>query len=93
MQITSMINFGLLVTTTLAYSNNCKGSSLSPTLSDCEAALGNIHVGESCADQSEFSVGNWYMIYATNGSGEQRFSGQIIYDTAKCFPRELHGQW
>ncbi|KJK61508.1 Heterokaryon incompatibility protein HET [Aspergillus parasiticus SU-1] len=81
--ITSLINFSLLVTSTLAYSNNCKGSSLSPTLSDYEAALGNIHVRESCANQSQFSVGNCYVIYATNGSGEQRLSGQIIFDTAK----------
>ncbi|KAF2966576.1 hypothetical protein GQX73_g7030 [Xylaria multiplex] len=70
--------------TTQAYSNNCAGSAFSPSLSDCQAALGNINTGTSYSDQSQFSSGNCYVIYATNGAGPQPVSGQTILDTANA---------
>ncbi|KAL4995081.1 hypothetical protein BDV10DRAFT_137959 [Aspergillus recurvatus] len=83
MQFSTLLSLGLLSTSAFAYSNNCKGSSKSPSITDCQAALRNIDTSATYADQAEFSVGNCYVVYATNGSGEQRLSGQKIYDTAR----------
>ncbi|RDW93603.1 uncharacterized protein DSM5745_00925 [Aspergillus mulundensis] len=83
MQFSTLINLGLIATGALAYTNNCKGSSNSPSITDCQAALRNIDTSATYNDQSQFSVGNCYMIYATNDAGEQPVSGQVLYDTAK----------
>ncbi|KAI0014099.1 hypothetical protein F4779DRAFT_560716 [Xylariaceae sp. FL0662B] len=72
---------GLSATAT-AYSNNCQGSALSPSLSDCETGLRNINQGAQYVDQSQFSYGHCYIIYATNGAGAQPVSGATIYSTA-----------
>ncbi|KAL1301834.1 hypothetical protein AAFC00_006019 [Neodothiora populina] len=64
------------------YSNNCEGSSNSPDINDCYAALDNIDVGANYEDQAEFSTGSCYLVYATNGSGPQPVSGQTVHDIA-----------
>ncbi|GAW17488.1 hypothetical protein ANO14919_069450 [Xylariales sp. No.14919] len=69
-------------TATQAYSNNCDGSFFSPTLGDCKTGLANINVYTQYSDHSQFSHGNCYIIYATNGAGAQPVSGQVILDTA-----------
>ncbi|RWA07876.1 hypothetical protein EKO27_g7228 [Xylaria grammica] len=69
-------------TATQAYSNNCDGSFFSPTLGDCKTGLANINVYTQYSDHSQFSYGNCYIIYATNGAGAQPVSGQVILDTA-----------
>ncbi|KAL2819168.1 hypothetical protein BJX63DRAFT_428824 [Aspergillus granulosus] len=56
---------------------------MNPSASDCKKALNNINVNRTYKDQSQFSVGDCYMIYATNGSGDKLVSGRRIYDTAK----------
>ncbi|KAL6233418.1 hypothetical protein BDW75DRAFT_242047 [Aspergillus navahoensis] len=83
MHFGTILSLGLLSMSALACSNNCKGSSDSPSITDCQAALRNIDTSATYADQAEFTVGNCYVVYATNGSGEQRLSGQKNYDTAK----------
>ncbi|KAI1158523.1 hypothetical protein F5B18DRAFT_656541 [Nemania serpens] len=67
----SLILATVAAATAQAYSNNCDGSFLSPSSSDCQAALGNINTGNSYSDQSQFSSGTCYVIYATNDAGPQ----------------------
>ncbi|KAK1146857.1 hypothetical protein N8T08_002175 [Aspergillus melleus] len=83
MQLPSLVTFALLVTGSLAYNNNCKGSSRNLNTKDCDKALNSINKDLTYKDQSQFSVGNCYVIYATNGSGDKRVSGQKIHDTVK----------
>ncbi|KAH9894827.1 hypothetical protein C8Q73DRAFT_645877 [Cubamyces lactineus] len=67
------------------YSNNCKGSGLCGSIdirADCGKAIATVNAGASYTDQAQFSVGDCYMIYATNGAGDQPVSGQTIIDTA-----------
>ncbi|TFY51700.1 hypothetical protein EVG20_g10875 [Dentipellis fragilis] len=66
------------------YSNNCSGSGLcsSSIDGDCEDAIATVNPGATYSDQAQFSVGNCYMIYATNGAGAQPVSGQTIINTA-----------
>ncbi|KAL4875870.1 hypothetical protein BJY04DRAFT_223615 [Aspergillus karnatakaensis] len=85
MRFLSILSVGLLAHGSHAYvyDNNCKGSSRNPSLSDCQVALRNIDVNRTYRDQAQFSFGNCYMIYATNGSGDQTVSGQTLQNTAK----------
>ncbi|KAI9059200.1 hypothetical protein FKP32DRAFT_1580372 [Trametes sanguinea] len=67
------------------YSNNCKGS-LECSLSigrDCARAIASVDQSATYNDQAQFSIGNCYMIYATNGAGDQPVSGAVIIDTAR----------
>ncbi|KAI0328407.1 hypothetical protein GY45DRAFT_1010505 [Cubamyces sp. BRFM 1775] len=67
------------------YSNNCKGSGFcgtKPIRADCGKAIATVNPDASYTDQAQFSVGDCYMIYATNGAGQQSVSGQTIIDTA-----------
>ncbi|KAI0644492.1 hypothetical protein C8Q79DRAFT_1011533 [Trametes meyenii] len=66
------------------YSNNCKGSGFcsNSIRTECETAIATVHPGSTYTDQAQFSVGHCYMIYATNGAGEQAVSGQLIIDAA-----------
>ncbi|KII83344.1 hypothetical protein PLICRDRAFT_32926 [Plicaturopsis crispa FD-325 SS-3] len=66
------------------YSNNCKGSSFCSAgiEGDCENAIGTVAPSATYTDQTQFSYGNCYMIYATNGAGAQPVSGQVIINTA-----------
>ncbi|KAF9818975.1 hypothetical protein IEO21_02389 [Rhodonia placenta] len=72
------------ITPVALYSNNCKGSGLcsDSIRNDCQQAIDNVNAGATYSDQAQFSVGNCYMIYATNGAGAQPVSGQTIIDTA-----------
>lgn len=63
--------------------SSCDGSSLNPNLSECTAGLNGIDKGATYDDGAEFSVGSCYIKYATNKSGKQSLSGQVIYDTGK----------
>ncbi|GAB1203791.1 hypothetical protein APSETT445_002431 [Aspergillus pseudonomiae] len=83
MQFTTLINVALLVTGSLGYANNCKGSSNSPSITDCQEAIRRIDEGKDYGDGSEFSVGNCYMVYATNGTGEHKLDGKTIRNTAQ----------
>ena len=76
---------------TSIHRSSCAGSSLTPSLSDCEKALANINTGSTYTDQAQFSVGTCYMIYATNGAGPQSLSGQGILDTAQSILDDCTG--
>ncbi|KAH9851374.1 hypothetical protein C2E23DRAFT_237367 [Lenzites betulinus] len=71
---------------TLAYDNNCAGSALCSVASfrkDCQKAIASVNPGGTYTDQTQFSVGHCYMIYAAgSGKGAQPISGQRIIDTA-----------
>ncbi|KAL2782679.1 hypothetical protein BJX66DRAFT_320134 [Aspergillus keveii] len=84
MQLTSLLNAGLLIASAQAYTNNCEGSTYSPSITDCQAAIRNIHVDQAYVDQAQFSVGDCYLIYATNDSGDQTIGGQLLRDTAEA---------
>ncbi|KAE8314550.1 ubiquitin 3 binding protein But2 C-terminal domain-containing protein [Aspergillus transmontanensis] len=62
---------------------SCKGSSNSPSITDCQEAIRRIDEGSSYGDGAEFSVGNCYMVYATNGDGEHKVEGKTIRNTAQ----------
>ncbi|KAI3317049.1 hypothetical protein HD806DRAFT_541659 [Xylariaceae sp. AK1471] len=70
-------------TATQAYSSNCAGSLLSPSLDACSTALSHIDPGTQYSDQSQFSSGDCYVIYTTNSAGAQPVSGQLTLNTAK----------
>ncbi|KAI4606395.1 hypothetical protein J4E80_010147 [Alternaria sp. BMP 0032] len=72
-----------LSSTTLAYSDNCDGSSRSPNLSECYVGIARIDVNAYYNDQQEFSQGSCFIKYATNGSGQQAVRGQVIKDKAE----------
>ncbi|KAI1121502.1 hypothetical protein F5Y10DRAFT_288409 [Nemania abortiva] len=79
-----------------AYSNNCDGSLFSPTRSDCDTGVSHIDPGATYNDQAQFSSGNCYIIYATNGAGPQPVSGQVLINTANAILDEcsnLHGSY
>lgn len=48
---------------------SCQGSSKSPTTDNCLEGLKTINPSAIYSDQSQFSTGNCYIIYATNDSG------------------------
>ncbi|KAF2724494.1 hypothetical protein K431DRAFT_291589 [Polychaeton citri CBS 116435] len=50
------------------------------SVKDCHNGMATIDKGATYGDQSQFSSGNYYLIYSTNRAGEQPVSGQVIYD-------------
>jgi hypothetical protein len=56
--------------TDLFLSQSCEGLTYSPSITDCQAAIRNIHVDQAYVNQAQFSVGDCYLIYATNDSGD-----------------------
>ncbi|KAL5373722.1 hypothetical protein PMIN06_010863 [Paraphaeosphaeria minitans] len=76
-----------------AYSNNCKGSlvGLNESLKDCYNGLNRVDRGAQYSDQTQFSSGHCYIIYATNGAGAQPVSGQTIVDTATSILTDCGG--
>ncbi|KAJ5799064.1 uncharacterized protein N7518_001132 [Penicillium psychrosexuale] len=72
----------------MAYSSNCEGSfvldaDLVSIDKDCAKAISNIDTSATYNDGSQFSEGHCYLVYATNGSGDQPVSGQTIHDVAQ----------
>lgn len=61
-----------------SHSPSCKGSTFSPNIDACYAGLANIDVNADYDDGYEWSSCDCYMVYATNGSGEEPISGQTL---------------
>ncbi|TFY62174.1 hypothetical protein EVG20_g6803 [Dentipellis fragilis] len=66
------------------YGNNCRGSGLcsSSIDGDCEDAIATVNPSATYSDQAQFSVGNCYMIYATNGAGAQPVLSNVVMANA-----------
>ncbi|KAJ5799063.1 uncharacterized protein N7518_001131 [Penicillium psychrosexuale] len=68
----------------VAYNNNCEGSGAAGIAlipQNCINAKNAIDTSATYTDGTEFSKGNCYVKYATNGSGDQPISGQDIVNT------------
>ncbi|CDM29947.1 hypothetical protein DTO013E5_8341 [Penicillium roqueforti] len=68
----------------MAYNDNCDGSLIPANKDDCLKAISNVDTSATYNDGSQFSEGECYLVYATNGSGDQPVSGQKIHDVAQA---------
>lgn len=75
--------FTQFATTTLAYYNDCKGSSYFPDNADCIEGIRAINVTSDYEPSDEFSVRSCMIQYRTDGRDSQKISGQIIRNVAK----------
>jgi hypothetical protein len=61
---------------------SCIGSAIQPSLDSCLKGIASIGSTGVYSDQTQFTSGNCYIKYATNGKGSQPIGGQRLIGTA-----------